>query len=374
MRRTTVAPASPFPFRPGTVALVCCLAAVAGTAWAGSVLGKELGSPRPVEAKHWDAPFAPGTCSIVGAYMTLTQQATNRYSAFVNTFGTLDDGLEMWIGTAPTGTFISAGVVLPNRDIDDLPGEDGQPHPKRCITRPFIDWHPEHGFVGIVHVCRNYMPTDNRVYPALVRSATGGPGTWTYHGRLKGEIWDGFGDGKGHVHSDGGGFFFRPDQPNALNREQPLENRYVFFTSHYSGWGHVNLLYSADGEAWFFHRDANGRIVNLAPAEAGKGMIFPSVVRTGNGWQMALAEQWPPVAIWRLRSVDGLAWSLAGEQPEIGDQTDLFVKNLSLWYEQTTGLLHGYLTVRSSRIDGSVQSGKYHSARQTGWGAHLNRR
>ncbi len=330
---------------------------------AAEVLGKKLGPPTPVEARHWDAPFAPETCTIVGAYMTMVRPATNRYAAFVNTWGTIDDGLELWQGTS-TATFESRGVVVSNRQIDDLPGTDGLPHPKRCITRPFIDWHPEHGFMGIVHVCRDYMPEDGRVYPAWVSSRTGEPGTWTYHGRLKGEIWDEFGDGAGKksVHSDGGGFFFQPDRPAELNRKAPLENRYVFFTSHYSGWGDINLLYSNDGNEWVFHRDADGKIVNLAPVVAGKQMIFPSVVSLGDdGWSMALAERWPPVAIWRLRSADGFNWTLAGEQPEIRTPDHLFVKNQSLWYDPITQLLHGYLTVRSARPDGSMQSNKYHS-------------
>ena len=335
----------------------------AGFVSAADVLGKKLGPPMPVEAKHWDAPFAPETCSIVGAYMTMVRPATNRYVAFVNTWGTLEDGLEMWQG-ASSSDFESAGIMVSNRQIDDLLDESGQPHPKRCITRPFVDWHPEHGFIGIAHVCRDYMPVDGRVYPALVSSLTGKAGTWKYHGRLKGEVRDGFGDGDGKkaVHSDGGGFFFQPDRPANLNREEPLENRYLFFTSHYSGWGEVNLLFSADGKQWVFHRDADGKIINIVPALAGKGMIFPSVVRMGdNGWSMALAEHWPPVAMWRLWSPDGLKWSLVGEQPEIGNPKDLFIKNQSLWYDSLNQVLHGYLTVRSARPDGSMQSNKYHS-------------
>ncbi|RKY26555.1 MAG: hypothetical protein DRP83_04025 [Planctomycetota bacterium] len=330
---------------------------------ADKVLGDELAPPRPVAAKHWEKPFSPDTCTIVGAYMTMVRTGPDKYAAFVNTWGKLTDGLEMWTGTS-LGNFKSDGVVVANSQIDDLPDKKtGKPYPKRCITRPFIDWHPDHGFVGIVHVCRDYMPVDRRVYPALVTSKTGKGGTWKYHGRLKGEIWNEFGDNaKKHVHSDGGGFFYQPDKPAGLNRENPLENRYVFFTSHYSSWGAVNILFSNDGKNWVFYRDAKGKIINLIPALAGKGMIFPHVVKLGkNGWSMTLSERWPPVAIWRLWSPDGLNWQLVGQQPEIIEPKGLFVKNLSQWYDPKTGLLHGYLTVRSAKPDGSMQSNKYRS-------------
>lgn len=327
-----------------------------------AVLGKILGPPQPVKAKHWDAPFAPETCSIVGAYMTMVRQDRNKYAAFVNTWGKLTDGLTMWTGTSP-GDFKVDGVVVSSAMIDDLPDKTGKPYPKRGITRPFIDWHCDHGFVGIIHVCRDYIPVDRRVYPALVSSKTGEVGTWKYHGRLKGEIWDEFGDGaKKAIHSDGGAFFFQPDKPAKLNRETPLENRYVFYTSKYSGVGSVNILFSNDGKNWVFYRNKAGKIINLIPFLAGKGMIFPHIVKLGeNGWSMTLSQKWPPVAIWRLWSPDGLKWQLVGEQPEIIVPDDLFIKNLSLWYDPKTALLHGYLTVRSARPDGSMQSNKYRS-------------
>ncbi|RKY14417.1 MAG: hypothetical protein DRP52_00020 [Planctomycetota bacterium] len=323
---------------------------------------KKLSPPYPIEAKHWDRHFAPETCSVVGAYMTMVRQGKDKYAAFVNTWGNLEEGLEMWTG-ATLIDFNSAGVVLANSKIDDLADEAGKPHPKRCITRPFIDWHRDDGFVGIVHVCRDYMPVDKRVYPALVTSKTGKAGSWKYHGRLKGEIWDEFGDNaEKTTHSDGGAFFFQPEKSAKLNREKPLENRYVFFTSHYSGWGHVNILFSNDGKEWIFYRGEDGKIVNLIPFLAGKGMIFPHIVNLReNGWSMTLSQGWPPVAIWRLWSPDGFNWQFVGEQPEIVVPDDLFIKNLSLWYDSKTALLNGYLTVRSARPDGSIQSNKYHS-------------
>jgi hypothetical protein len=66
-----------------------------------------------------------------------------------------------------------AAVVFPHERIDDVFGPDGVLFGKRRLTRPFIDWHPDHGYVGVVHVCADDGPIDGRVYPALVTSSNG---------------------------------------------------------------------------------------------------------------------------------------------------------------------------------------------------------
>ncbi len=315
-----------------------------------------------VLAAHWDEPFRPAKSAPEGSYMTMLRTPNDRYTVFINTWGTRDDGLQMWTGRKPDRVKES-GIVLRSHEIDDLPDDKGKPHSRRGFTRPFLDMDPDGGFVGIVHVCRDYMPVDRRVYPALVSSPDGKRGSWAYHGRLKGEIWDEFGDDGKPVHSDGGGFFFQPDKADALNRAEPLENRYVFFTSHYSGRRHVNLLISADGEEWVFYRDAQGQIVNLIPQMAGHDLIFPQVIKLGeHGWSMTLSEKWPPVAIWRLWSPDGLRWQLLGAQPEIRIDPPGSLKNLSCWYDPEEEELHGYLTVYfGAGSNGSSHYVKYHS-------------
>lgn len=340
------------------ILLSCCLVISALAA------DKNTGAPHPIPAAHWPEPFAPGTCTLVGSYVTVLQRGSNDFVAFNNSVdGSLAGGLQMWEGKDPTH-FTLRGVVFTHEQITDVFGKDGALFARRRLTRPFIAWHPRDGFVGIIHVCADYAPVDGRVYPALVRSPTGAPGTWTYHGKLKGEIWDAYGDAaKDRRWADGGGFFYRPDQPAALNRTQPLQNRYVFFSNQYPGEGCMAILYSADGAEWRFHRDAEGRIANLIPMYAGRTMIFPHVVAMGDqGWTMLLAEKWPPVAIYRLWSANGLAWQPLGDQPELVKPDGLTIKNLNAWYDPAAMQLHGYLSVWEQQPDGSTNYTKYHAA------------
>ena len=334
------------------------------TGLAGAI-EKDLGKPHPIEAKHWDSPFRPGTSTIVGSYTTVIRLGPEKFVAFNNTMAPgPEDGLLMWEGKSPT-KFKLVGVVLEHQKINDLLDKKGAAHPKRRFTRPFMDWHPEKGFVGIIHVCRGYPPPDARVYPALISSPTGKPGDWTYHGRLKGEIWDEFGD-KGKARwGNGGGFFYQPDAPEKPDGKNPLNNQYVFFSDQYAGPGSLAILYSSDGKRWQFYRrdgDPGAPIVNLIKVVAGKPMIFPCVTRMGQqGWTLFLSEKWPPIAIWRLWSPDGLSWKLFGDQPEIVKPKDLMIKNVTAWYDPLKATLHGYLSVWSKQPDGTHNYDKYHA-------------
>jgi hypothetical protein len=324
---------------------------------------KELGPPHPIPAAHWSSDFAPGTSTLVGSYVTVLQRGERDFVAFNNSVdGSLAGGLQMWTGDSPT-QFALQGVVFKHEQITDVFGKEGELFAKRRLTRPFIAWHPRDGFVGVIHVCADYGPIDGRVYPALVTSPTGAAGTWTYHGKLKGEIWDLYGDqAKERRWADGGGFLYQPELPAELNPAQPLRHRYVFFSNQYPGDGCMAILYSADGATWRFHRDAEGKIVNLTPMYAGRGMIFPHVVPMGaEGWTMFLAEKWPPVAIYRLWSPDGLTWQPFGEQPEVTKPEDLMIKNLNGWYDPVAKRLHGYLSVWEKQPDGTLNYNKYHA-------------
>jgi len=324
---------------------------------------KDIGEPRPILARYWDQPFMPGGSTLIGSYTSIIRHSPGDFVAFNNSIdGSLDGGLVMWTGK-DNHTFDEVGVVFRHELIDDVFGPDGELYAKRRLTRPFIDWHPDAGYVGIVHVCADYGPIDGRVYPAMVTSQTGKAGTWTYHGKLKGEIWDEFGDESGKPRwADGGGFYYQHDKPATLDRAQPLNNRYLFFSNQYAGEGSIALLYSNDGKQWYFHRNDAGKIVNLIPMFAGRIMIFPHIIRLGDqGWAMFLSEKWPPIAIYRLASRDGLNWEPFGEQPEIVKPDDLMIKNVNGWYDDETGLLHGYLSVWAKQADGEFNYSKFHS-------------
>ena len=324
---------------------------------------KDINPGHPIRAEHWNGPFNPGTSTLVGSYTSVIRRGPGDFVAFNNSVdGGPEGGLVMWTGKNPT-QFTPAGVVFTHKMINDVFGKDGELFPKRRLTRPYISWDAREGFVGIIHVCADYGPVDGRVYPALVRSKTGAAGTWTYHGKLKGEIWDLYGDQSNQPRwADGGGFFYRPEFPAEVNTRQPLANRYVFFSNAYPGPDCMAILYSGDGATWRFHRDDKGEIVNLIPMLKGKTLIFPHVVQMNDqGWTMFLSELWPPVAIWRLWSPDGLAWNLFGQQPEVTKPDDLMIKNLNGWYDPEAKVLHGYLSVWQQQPDGTLNYDKFHA-------------
>jgi hypothetical protein len=330
------------------------------------LVGVPAAAAPSIPAEHWDTPFQPMDGELIGSYTTVIRQEPDRFVALNNTLdGRLDGGLVLWEGRSPTH-FAPVGVVLAHAAISDLLDSTGRPHPERRLTRPYIDWHPRDGYVGIVHVVRGYPPPDGMVYPALVRSRTGAPGSWVYHGRLKGEVGDRLGDsGRAPRWTEGGGFFYQADMPASVNPQAPLRNRYVLFSDGYAGPGSMAILYSADGISWQLYREdgrPDGAIANLTPMLAGKHVLFPHVVRAGrHGWVMFLSEGWPTRAIWRLVSDDGLHWEPFGAQPELRAPPGTTIKNLNGWYDPGTDTLHGYLSVWPS--EPTVEAGfrKYHA-------------
>lgn len=308
------------------------------------------GHPRPpkgahaIPAKNWDGPFRY-VPSLSGSYSTLIRRGTNRYEFWNSTIsGALDAGISRFIGTSPT-EFGKPEIAITNRIINDVVGQDGKLSPKRRYTRPSLAYDPRDGYFAVAHVSDGYPPRGGRVYPAFLSSKTGAPGTWTYHGMLKGEIYAQFGPGKATRWADGRGLFYQPEKSARLRRDSPTENRFLFFSNQYPTRGCLALLYSTGGKEWFFHRE-EGKIANLLPEELrSKSMIFPHVIRAGrHGWFCWLSEGWEPKAIWRIHSKDGLHWKLYGDnQPEIVKPEDDKIKNLSAWYDEERDLIHGYI-------------------------------
>ena len=205
---------------------------------------------------------------------------------------------------------------------------------------------PKDGYFAVAHVCDGYPPRRGSVYPAWLTSPSGKAGTWTYHGRLKGEI-EAYLPSKAPRWADGRGLFYQPKFTGKLNDAEPTKNRFLFFSNQYPSSGSLALLYSADAKDWRFYRQ-DGKIVNLLPESLrGKSMIFPQVIQAGkHGWFAWLSEKWPPKAIWRIHSTDGLTWKLFGDsQPEIVKPPHTTIKTLSAWYDDQADILHGYLSV-----------------------------
>jgi len=325
---------------------------------------KPLGKPRPIKARNWDQPFTP-IKTLWGSYCSFIRVRPDRYEVFNNSVGGgLQDGITRFVGKSLL-EYGPSEIVAKHELINDVLGPDGRLSDIRRFTRPFVAYDPRDGYFMIAHVCDGYGPRDGRVYPSFLTSKTGDPGTWTYHGRLKGEVYDQFGPekGKSAQWADGGGLFYQPQCPATLDRENPLQNRFLFFTNRYVDGNGLVLLISADAKEWAFYRK-DGKIVNLFPPEiAAIPNCFTYVIRAGrHGWHCWFSEKWPPVAIWHVRSADGLHWEFfRGNRPEIVKPKDRFIKNLNAWYDPETDLLHGFLSVWEQLEDKTENYRKYHS-------------
>jgi len=270
----------------------------------------------PEFVRYWKTPFQSG--DVLGAYVSVTVR---------------DGMIEFWRG-CPLGdlndddqsnkteslvvrrgksldTLVDPEVVLAMRDlIDDVPRLDSQPGlaPGRAFTRTFIMYDPEAGYVGLV--CSHPEYRGHYLHPAIITSPTGGPGTWRYLGKLKGEPADEAQRRK--VWSDGGSILRLADGTWRI---------------YLNGYGDQQSCVVAlqadklDGE-WKFLKDDAGRILSLTPyiPSAGGHSVgpFPNVLRVSpTEWHMWISDRWPPDAIWHFYSADGLKWQLYARQPEI---------------------------------------------------------
>ena len=304
---------------------------------------KNVGPPsKPLEGHYWDGPFRPTPA--FGSYNSIFRKPDGSYEMWNNTIG---DGPKDGLVRLTSKNLTEWGppeVQVPHEIIDDVFDKTGQLSAKRRYTRPSVFFHPADGYFVVAHVCDGYPPRQSSVYPAFITSKTGEKDTWVYHGKLRGEIEE-FWPGKKSRWADGRGLFYQPQYPARVDDAEPIQNRFLFFSNQYPGTGCLALLYSGDGKTWKFHRE-NGKIANLLPVPLReKGIIFPQVIRAGKrGWYAWLSEKWPPVAIWRIHSDDGLHWRLFGKrQPEIVKPPDCSIKTVSAWYDAPNDVLHGYL-------------------------------
>ncbi|MDA0836911.1 MAG: hypothetical protein O3B01_12835 [Planctomycetota bacterium] len=320
---------------------------------------KRLGPPaEPLKGRYWDQAFLP--TAAYGSYNSFIKRPDGKLELWNNTIGDgPEDGLARFIGTSPT-EWGAPEIVVPHNIINDVFDKDGKPSVIRRYTRPSVLYHEKDGYFLVPHVSDGYPPRQGSVYPALIASKTGNPGSWVYHGKLRGEIEE-FWPGKNSRWADGRGLFYQPDFTE-LNTKEPTKNRFLFFSNQYPGQGCLALLYSADGKEWHFYR-SEGNIVNLLPEPLRtRSMIFPHVMRAGkHGWYAWISEKWPPEAIWRIHSMDGMTWKLFGEQPEVVRPKDVTIKTLCAWYDETADLLHGYVSVWE-KVGDDINYRLYHSS------------
>ena len=176
----------------------------------------------------------------------------------------------------------------------------------RGFTRTSMNWFPGIGYVFYCCVTHGYSPGAVPLLPAIMVSETGEPETWSYLGKMKGEVAEE--SSKRVIWCDGGSIHL-------------LDNGR--WRAYLNGFGQVVAAVESkklDGE-WKFLRDRSGKIKELLPGfpkgPGGSG-VWPHVLRVAEKeWHLWLTDTWPAQAIWHFSSTDGLKWKPYGRQPEI---------------------------------------------------------
>lgn len=237
-----------------------------------------------------------------------------------------------------------------------VPGQRDKMSETRGVTRGFMTWYPDIGYIFLGCVVHQYSPGAAPLLPALWTSKSGKKGTWRYLGKMNGELENEA--AKRIIWSDGGSIFRLEDGSWRVYLDGFNEDLAIAEASGLEG-------------QWKFIRDAKGNIRSFAgafsshPNITGKGLTFPTVIRVApNEWHLWTSDNWPVRSIWHLCSNDGLNWKLYGEQPEInpsmtGGQP---IKALRVFFEPGGKYMVGMLSVRSKRSDG-----------ETGWVIQISR-
>jgi hypothetical protein len=202
-------------------------------------------------------------------------------------------------------------VLFSSKLIDDV-GDPADPQkPAACVqmARTAMYHDPQVGYVCMNSLFPGRMSDYGKrsLVPAIFSSLTGEPGTWKYHGKLKGEPADYENELRGkNKRWIGEGCVVRVGENS--------------WRAYLGGYG-VSLAAAAseslDGP-WQFIRDRNGKLKDLLGATWKGGGCFPYVLKVSEKeFHLWLAENWPVGPVWHFSSADGLDFKPYGRQPEI---------------------------------------------------------
>ncbi len=341
--------------------IICLVFAFAGIFY--PVTAEETAAPPPGKS-HWIEPF----------------RRVDAYDAYVSTI-VRDGRIEYWHSLwqhEPGNTLrypLSNKLVVrygksmdalgPREVVADLkpmirdvpvPNQPEKMSETRGVTRGFMAWYPDIGYVFLGCVVHQYAPGAVPLLPALWTSRTGRKDTWRYLGKMKGEIEEEA--AKRIIWSDGGSIFRLED------------GRWRVYLDGFNGDLAIAEAPGLKGP-WKFIHDAGGKIRALArvysthPKVTGQGLTFPTVLRVArNEWHLWSSDNWPVRAVYHLYSTDGIHWKLYGKQPEINPAMTggKPIKALRVFVEPGGQHIIGMLSVRDKRPDGDE-----------GWVIHTSR-
>jgi hypothetical protein len=311
------------------------------------------GDPPAGGLRHWAEPFRDLPCEVDhlgNSYVSVTRPAPGLVELWSNEWG--PDGAAdrmIFVRRGPSLDRLgSREVVFDGTLIDDVYSMDGSGDlsPTRGFTRPSMLWTPEDGYVLLCCVCPDYLPGRTYLLPAIVTSKTGRPGTWRYHGMLKGEMEEEV----RRVEKETG----RPARSDGGSIHRLDDGTWRILLNGFSPTLAALEADSPEGP-WRFVRGDNGAIRELLPDFPDRG-IFPYALRLEpNRWRLWITDDWPPQSIWQYASDDGLHWKPFGRQPEITRDAvgGRGIKCLRAHLDETGETIVGLLAVWGLRRDGS---------------------
>lgn len=279
------------------------------------------GDPPADGFRYWQRPLY--RLPYGGCYVTLLNRGTGaapQLELWQNTWG--DEAATRTLSVRRGASLADLGpmaLACTGELIDDVfipagprtlePKEPKTLAPLRGYTRPHLILDDEYGLVALACVCPDYKPGSVSLMPALLTSPTGEPGTWTYHGRLRGEPQEEEAKRGRPIWSDGGTLLRLAD------------GRWRIYLNNFPPAAITFLESETLTGPWRFHRNDAGEIQDLLPPnEEGKrrANCFPHVLRVSESeWHLWYSDRWPVQSIWHFTSRDGITWEPYGRQPEI---------------------------------------------------------
>ena len=268
------------------------------------------GTPAESGLRYWQAPFR--SIEACGSYVSVIVR-DGTYELWSNTYA--GDGMP----ASSNRVVVRRGPAIDRLDAPEYrldtslatdvftPGTPDTLAPSRLYTRPYMFYEKTIGYVLMACVPPTYSPGSVTMVPTLTVSPSGLPGTWTYKGKIRGDVADE--TAKRVVWCDGGSIHHLED------------GRWRMYAN---GFGPVMAALEAatlDGP-WRFLRDDKGNIREMLTdffqrPDYGRG-CFPTVLRVGKDeWHAWMSDTWPVQSIWHFCSRDGLNWHAYGQQPEI---------------------------------------------------------
>lgn len=238
----------------------------------------------------------------------------------VSYFNPLHNGeqWELWFCAVHQGTNSQIGLEgpslgalersLPRFDSSIVEGYDKH-RPERehpILSRTSVMRCRDGRYLCLGSIGPSYRGGASELFPALFVSPSGKRGNWKHLGAPKGEPRSWLEEQrkkKKKIRSDGGSVI-------------EMANGELRMFVHGYGRRLVGLQAKDVDGPWFFERDGDGAILDLAPKVKGVQWLFPNVAKIQGLFILTGGDAWPPKEIWAAVSRDGKTFALAGGREE----------------------------------------------------------